>query len=102
MFNSFSEIPSSPHLVILGAGASRATLPAGDLNGQCIPVMNDLSESVGLAPYFEEEKVKNFEESYAELKDESIIKIINEKINDYFSSLELPEQPTSMIIYFIL
>jgi hypothetical protein len=38
----------SPHVVILGAGASRACCPSGDRNGRKLPLMADFVESVGL------------------------------------------------------
>ncbi len=37
-----------PHIVILGAGASVATFPNGDANGNIIPLMNNLIELLGL------------------------------------------------------
>lgn len=32
-----------PHVVVLGAGASRATCPDGDKNGRKIPLMRDFT-----------------------------------------------------------
>ena len=37
-----------PHVVILGAGASRACCPAGDKNGKQLPVMADFAKRIGL------------------------------------------------------
>lgn len=37
-----------PHVVILGAGASRAVCPNGDSRGNRLPLMSDFSEIVGL------------------------------------------------------
>ena len=39
-----TSINNSPHLVILGAGASRAACPNGDKNGKKLPLMRDLGE----------------------------------------------------------
>ena len=39
-----------PHVVLLGAGASRAAFPNGDRSGRRIPLMNDLVKVVGLSP----------------------------------------------------
>ncbi len=44
---------SRPHIVILGAGASRATCLSGDANGKQLPVMEDLVEVVGLQDLLE-------------------------------------------------
>ena len=37
-----------PHVVVLGAGASRAAFPSGDRFSRKVPVMSDLIETVGL------------------------------------------------------
>jgi len=42
------------HLVILGAGASRAALPNGDKRGRTLPLMNDLVDTLGLRPLLED------------------------------------------------
>ena len=42
-----------PHVVILGAGASRAATPQGDRKGQTLPVMNDLVQTVGIGKLLE-------------------------------------------------
>ncbi len=39
---------NSPHVVILGAGASRAACPNGNRNGKVLPLMNDLISVVKL------------------------------------------------------
>ena len=39
---------TSPHVVILGVGASLAPFPDGDKNGLRVPLMKDLVETVGL------------------------------------------------------
>jgi hypothetical protein len=91
-----------PHLVILGAGASRAAFPNGDKNGKKLPLMNDFVDIVGLGDILFrkgiEWKDKNFEVLYATLSsDESFkdeCKSIEDLIYDYFSSLHLPDEPT--------
>lgn len=50
LFNPATQINHSPHVVILGAGASRAAFPEGDANGKRLPVMADIIESLCLAP----------------------------------------------------
>lgn len=87
-----------PHLVILGAGASRAAFPTGDRNGNKLPVMNELVEIVGLEsvlrgiPY----KGRNFEEIHAELvaKHPAAAGAAETLIADYFAGLRLPDEPT--------
>jgi hypothetical protein len=41
-------IMKRPHIVLLGAGASRAAFPNGDRNGMKLPLMCDLVEMLGL------------------------------------------------------
>lgn len=57
-----------PHVVILGAGASKASFPNGDKNGHIVPLMNDLINICELEPILEEHGVCtdicNFEELY--------------------------------------
>jgi hypothetical protein len=61
-----------PHVVLLGAGASRAAFPHGDATGKRLPVMDDLVDIVGLQPLLDEvgvavELEKNFEVMYGQL-----------------------------------
>jgi hypothetical protein len=39
--------PGVPHVVILGAGASKAAFPDGDKNGKPLPLLDDLANIVG-------------------------------------------------------
>ncbi|RJP26848.1 MAG: toll/interleukin-1 receptor domain-containing protein [Candidatus Abyssobacteria bacterium SURF_5] len=89
------------HVVILGAGASLAAFPEGDRNGRKLPLMNDIIDVVGLRELLESDKVNcdgtNFEEIYSALtEDESskLPKLIEYKVDDYFRSLQLPDEPT--------
>lgn len=89
-----------PHVVLLGAGASRAVCPDGDKNGKLLPLMTDFAKIVGLKSIFEQwgiDSSKNFEEIYSDLydnkEDEKINKIQN-IVEKYFEQLELPEKPT--------
>jgi hypothetical protein len=60
------------HVVLLGAGASRASLSCGDRRGLTIPLMDDLDSIVGpgwntlLAKF--EVKTRGFERQYSELR----------------------------------
>lgn len=106
VYDEVSEISDvsmkRPHVVILGAGASLAALPEGDKNGKRLPLMKDLVEVVGLTRLLEKAGIaaynNNFEELYsriyAEEKLQGLLREIENKIYHYFSSLELPDQPT--------
>lgn len=92
----------SPHVVILGAGASLAALPNGDYYGRKLPLMNNLVETVGfkniIAKYGIKYKEENFEHFYDKLVSSGrypeLTKNIESIIEDYFVSLRLPEQVT--------
>ncbi len=56
-----------PNVVILGAGASRATCPKGDVNGRKLPLMSDLVDCLNLCPKLEEwgiDPKQNFEDIF--------------------------------------
>ena len=46
MMDSKVTVINSPHVVILGAGASRASFPDGDKNGIELPLMCDLAQKL--------------------------------------------------------
>lgn len=89
-----------PHIVILGAGASRAACPKGDKNGRPLPVMADFSKLVGLTPLFQDWGIdpdRNFEDTYSDLYEAGEtekLQQLNERVEDYFRALELPDHPT--------
>jgi hypothetical protein len=91
-----------PHVVLLGAGASLASFPNGDKNEKPLPLMNDLGKLLNLEKDFVEHGInienKNFEELYSSLyidkRYTDLLATIEIKIHNYFSSLELPEEPT--------
>lgn len=92
----------SPHVVILGAGASRAACPDGDAEGRRLPLMNDLVEVLDLEPVLSGAGVQysgeNFEALYGSLvtdpSRDAVVKEIEGRIREYFSSLRLPERVT--------
>ena len=102
------ELPQQlpPHVVLLGAGASRAAFPRGDSAGRQVPLMNDLVDIVGLKQEIEVtgesfENDHNFESIYsrlisgsAEPKTERVKRNIEKRIEEYFSDLHLPDQAT--------
>jgi hypothetical protein len=86
-----------PHVVILGAGASAATLPDGDRDGNRVPLMPDLTEALGLESILDTNGIEyrgNFEEIYGALsKDQkysNLVEAINARVQHYFSRLALP------------
>jgi hypothetical protein len=89
-----------PHVVILGAGASRATCPEGDRNGRSLPLMLDFVDIVGLGSILRGWKVdtkQNFEEIFSDLWEKGEtqkIQEIQQRIQGYFGGLRLPEKPT--------
>jgi hypothetical protein len=92
-----------PHLVLLGAGASLAAFPNGEKSGMKLPLMNNFIETVsGLSDYLDKCGVdydgQNFEDLYSSLYDDSqydeLRQALEEIIYDYFSRMELPEEPT--------
>jgi len=92
-----------PHVVLLGAGASRAAFPGGDAGGRRVPLMTDLVEIVGLQPLVEEAgqeyaKETNFEAMYGRLAQEpahlDLLREIERRVKAYFTALSLPSQAT--------
>ena len=94
-----------PHVVLLGAGASRAAFLHGDRASRQIPLMNDLVDIVGLKQEIQDtgesfENGHNFESIYSRLdsgsepKHERAKINIEKKIEEYFSTLHLPDQAT--------
>lgn len=95
------EMEKRPHVVILGAGASRAAFPNGDGSGRQIPVMNDLVRLTGLGDMLEsagiEWRHRNFEELYAELRTDGASQettvAVEQHIRSYFEAMQLPGWP---------
>jgi hypothetical protein len=89
-----------PHVVVLGAGASRAACPNGDKNGNKLPLMSDFSEIVGLNSLFKKwglDPKENFENVFSDLfesNETDKIELLQKHIQSYFGSLELPNTPT--------
>lgn len=91
-----------PHVVILGAGASLAAFPNGDKHGSKLPLMNNLVDVIGLRDLLLKESIvcenENFEGTYCALyedpKNTLLLKKIEEKIEQYFTSLQIPDEPT--------
>ena len=62
---------TKPHVVILGAGASRAACPDGDRDGRRLPLMDDLIDVLDLRPLLQVHAIDvgdtNFEVLYSQL-----------------------------------
>lgn len=94
----------NPHVVILGAGASIAACPDGDMNGLKLPSLQDVQHATGLDALFKRiEAVEGslgdgFEAKYSRLvhigKYLAEIDQINSSVRDYFSRLQLPDRVT--------
>ena len=92
----------SPHVLLLGAGASFAAFPKGDKNGLKLPLMNNLVEVLGLEPLIDKHGLKyegeNFEATYDALVQSgnygNLVSEIDEAVEKYFQNMELPEEAT--------
>lgn len=94
--------PQRPHLVILGAGASKDAMPDGDADGKPLPVMSEFISKLGLTDYIRRipgvPNTDNIEDVYSWLEEreqfaEECIVIENE-IREYFSNITLPDTLT--------
>jgi len=91
-----------PHVVILGAGASKAALPQGDRSGKTIPLMDDLPNILGnyWKELVQEAKPRdgNFESMFSWIRRNGKFRLelanIERLIENYFQDLELPDHPT--------
>lgn len=90
------------HTVILGAGATMAAIPNGDINGKKSSVMSGMIQNLGLEELLQDVELQtisnNIEDIYSELclKPEyrEVVLELEKRLYDYFDSLELPEEPT--------
>ena len=90
------------HTVILGAGATIATIPNGDKNGKQSSVMNGLIGKLHLGDILSGIQLKtksdNLEDIYSELHSrpecKEAVAALEKRLYDYFASLELPDEPT--------
>jgi hypothetical protein len=89
-----------PHLVVLGAGASRAAFPEGDKNGKRLPLMADLVDTLGLRSLlicWDVNPDDNFEDIYSVIYDTGNryrITELQRRVDKYFVALEIGEKPT--------
>lgn len=91
-----------PHVVILGAGASLATIIEGDKNGRKLSVMNNFIAELGmdktLANIDLQTTSNNLEDIYSELNErtdcENVREELENRIRAYFEELEITNEPT--------
>lgn len=91
-----------PHVVLLGAGASVATIPRGDKNGKKISAMKGFIEKLGMSSIISSISLAtdsdNLEDIYMEMYERDDCnqqrKLLEERIVSYFSDFELPDEPT--------
>ena len=88
-----------PHLVLLGAGASKAALPAGDRFGRPVPLMLEIAEELHLEDRFPADlrdlARTDFEAAYSRLFDrgDPVVPELEALIGEYFLALRLPREP---------
>lgn len=95
-------IRSRPHLFILGAGATKATIPNGDKCGRQSPVMENFMREIGIDGLLDGVKLKtksnNIEAIYSELASKpeyaDVVKQIENGIVDHYRQMQIPEMPT--------
>lgn len=100
--NNTDNLTEKRHLVILGAGASIATIYEGDRYGNKIPAMDNFISKANLSDLLDEldlkTKSKNLEDIYAEIHsrtDCTNLRVeLEKKIEDYLSAFKLPDNPT--------
>ncbi len=88
-----------PHVVLLGAGASKAALPTGDRHGRSVPLLREVAQELDLdrlfPPNLSDIARNDFEGAYSQLfeRGEETVKEIDNRVADYFGKLDLPEEP---------
>lgn len=88
-----------PHVLLLGAGASRAAMPNGDKHGRPVPLLRDVAVELDLFRYFPPELTAlaqdDFEAAYSRLVAAGgrTVGEINALVAGFFAQLELPDEP---------
>ena len=89
-----------PHVLLLGAGASKAALPHGDKHGRPVPLLKEVADQLKLVDYFPVDltalSVQDFEAAYSRLHERgpsAELAAINAQVAEAFSQLELPDEP---------
>jgi len=91
------------HVVLLGAGASRAAFPDGDGTGRRLPLMDDFVDVLGLRSAIDAlapdlVQVRNFETLYPQLLSRpqcaEAVAALERRVEEYFEGMALPEEVT--------
>jgi hypothetical protein len=96
------KVNLSPHVLVLGAGASIASYLHSGRIGKPLPSMADLIDTLALRQEIEAAGIEtgnfNFEAFYDEIAtsgEQTGLRLqIEERVYRYFSDLQLPDQPT--------
>lgn len=99
-YNLNTKINKSPHVVILGAGASKAAFLNGDANGRLVPLMKELIDALELRPLLKKEGLLSLADDFELMYDTllttrpDLAQKIQKLVKDYFSCLKIPEEAT--------
>jgi hypothetical protein len=91
-----------PHVVLLGAGASRAAFPNGEGSGLRLPLMTDFAEIVPVTNLLDHSGIqwrgRNFEDVFTAIANDAKTAGLKREIEDavflYFSQMRLPDSVT--------
>jgi len=91
-----------PHLVLIGAGASRAAFPHGERSGRRLPLMTDFFDILPIGEILDQTDIlwrgNNFEDVYSLLIACADLSAVREQlertVDEYFRSLSLPVEAT--------
>lgn len=91
-----------PHVVLLGAGASVATIPNGDKNAKKISAMKGFIDKLGMKSVISNINLQtssdNLEDIYMEMYERGDCELqriqLEDAIEKYFCEFELPDEPT--------
>jgi hypothetical protein len=94
---------SLTHVILLGAGASRAAFPDGDGTGRRLPLMDDFVDVLGLRSAVEAlpadlVQYRNFEALYSGLLSRhgcaEAVAELEKRVGEYFEAMALPQRVT--------
>ena len=96
------NVCQSPHVLILGAGASVAACPNGDKQERQLPELKGVVEACGLHDLLEQNGIlgpyEDFESLYDSLKTggkhEELCTKLEERVREYFAEVQIPEEVT--------
>ena len=89
-----------PHVVIIGAGASKAAVPI-DKNGKEVPLLKEVCKVLGLVDElkgygFNNEEIENFELLYSHICHNKKMAVLKRRletaVREYFQKLEIPDE----------